>query len=372
MWVKYSNIKFGKLIMSLAENEILDDATLVRRLDKSDMYSYLCSISNDTLQSYRKAKSIFLFPSNNIKNIVGAGMGGSGMAPILLGSLFKDELTIPYVLSQDYNIPEFVNSETLLIAISDSGETEEIISQYYKAKERNAKIIIIGQRSRLIEIAKNDNIPYFDYSTPVPSRASFAFMLGSTLACLENIGVIRKDIESGLIEAIKNVEKLESEIGINIPFKENIAKKIALVLKTHTPILYIEPPFESLGPRFTKMLNENAKMFGFYNYLPEIRHNEIMSWTTTSNLKLNFISILIRENMKYSKMESEIDEIKKLLGSDIIEFRAFGDSKIARLFSLLYLMDMISYYTAILINKDPSETTELKQLKTKLRSSSTI
>jgi len=53
------------------------------------------------------------------KNIVGARNRGlwNGLL-IVIGSLFRDELTVPYVVSQDYNIPEFVNSNTLLIAIS--------------------------------------------------------------------------------------------------------------------------------------------------------------------------------------------------------------------------------------------------------------
>lgn len=351
----------------------LDDINYIRDLDRSNMYSYLCSIAKDTLESYKKAKNIFTFPSNDIKNIIGAGMGGSGMAPIALGSLLKDELTIPYALSQDYNIPESLTSNTLLIAISDSGKTEEVISQYYQAKKRGAKIIAISQGNKLIEIAKKNKIPYFAYSTPVPSRASFAFMFGPSLACLENISVVHDDKEDALLESIKVVNKLDAEIGINVPTEENIAKKVALLLKAHIPILYVEPPFGSLGSRFAKMLNENARMFAFYNHFPEIRHNEIMSWVSI-NRKLKFIPILLRDSEKNSKMEREIGEVKKLLRdcSDIIEFRAIGESKIARFYSLLHLTDMIAYYEAILVKKDPSGTPELKRLKSKLRASSML
>jgi len=351
----------------------LDDINYIRDFDRSNMYSYLCSIAKDSLESYNRAKKIFTIPSTGIKNIVGAGMGGSGMAPIALGSLLKDELTIPYATSQDYDVPGFLSSNTLLIAISDSGETEEVISQYYQAKKRDAKIIAIGQGNKLIEIAKKDSIPYFAYTTPVPSRASFAFMFGPILACLENISVVHDDKEDALLESIKVVNELDGEIGINVPTEENVAKKLALLLKTHVPILYVEPPFGSLGSRFAKMLNENARMFAFYNHFPELRHNEIMSWASAFNQKLKYIPILLRDNEKKSKMESEIDEIKKLMHSaDIIEFRAIGESKIARFYSLLHLTDMIAYYEAILVKKDPSGTPELSDLKSKLRASSII
>jgi len=350
----------------------LDNVEQINKLDKSNMYSYLCSIAKDTLNSYKKAKDVFLFAKNPIKNIVGAGMGGSGIPPIVIGSLFKNELKLPYTVSQDYNIPRFLNSQTLFIAISDSGETEEVISQYYYAKSRNATIIIIGQGSRLIDIAKKDNIPYFDYKTSVPSRASFAFMFGSLLACLENIDAIRNNVENSISQSVSVVDKLDKKIGIGINVKKNKAKQVALTLQTRIPILYIEPPFESLGPRFAKMMNENAKKFAFYNNFPEIRHNEMMSWLPPSSKNGKFIPILLRDNIKNSKMNKEIEEIKKYFGPDYFEFRAMTGSTIARFYSLLHLIDMIAYYSAILIHKDPSETHELRELKQKLRHLSII
>ncbi len=352
--------------MSFEESDILDNIDLIKKLDRSGMYSSLCSISKDSYESYKIAKSTFFFPNHDIKNIVGAGMGGSGMAPTVIGSLFRDELTVPFIISQDYNIPEFVNSNTLLIAISDSGETEEIISQYDQAKNKKAKIIVIGQGNSLIEKATEDKIPKHIYSTNVPARVSFAFMLGPSIACLENIGVVLEDKEEGLKEAIKIVEELNREIGFNVLTEKNIAKKIAIKLKTRIPILYIEPPFDSLGPRFAKMFNENAGMFAFYNRFPEARHNEIMSWASTSDFRRKFISILLRDN-KENSMKNEIDIVKRFLGYDVIELRASGKSKIARFFYLLHMTDMITFYEAILVNKDPSETPELKMLKHILR-----
>lgn len=360
--------------MSLERSVSLDNINRIKELDQSDMYSFLCSAGKDILESYKRAKGIFTFASS-IKNIVAAGMGGSGMAPTVLVSLFRDELTVPCVLSQDYDIPEFVDSNTLFMAISDSGETEEIISQYFLARKRGAKIIVIGQKkkvNKLIEIAKNDRNLCFDYSTSVPARASFAHMFGSSIACLENIGVINNDKEEGLLEAIEIINELNNEIGIDVPTIDNIAKKTALLLKTHIPILYIEPPFESIGPRFAKMFNENSRNFAFYNRFPELRHNEIMSWASTSDCRLKFIPILLRDDIINSTMEKEIDVIKEFLGSDVIEFRARGKSKIARFYYLLHLTDMISFYEAILVNKDPSTTPELRQVKDKLRALSIL
>jgi glucose/mannose-6-phosphate isomerase len=362
----------GEKQVSFKEFDNLDNIDLIKKLDRSGIYSYLCSISEHSYESYKEAKITFSFPNHDIKNIVGAGMGGSGMAPLVISSLFRDELKVPYIVSQDYNIPDFVNSNTLFIAISDSGETEETISQYNQANKKKAEIIVIGQGKKLIELAKKDNKRYYIYSTKVPARISFAFVFGPSIACLENIGVVLEDKEEGLKEAIEIVNELNSEIGVNVRTEKNIAKQIAIKLKTRIPILYIEPPFDSLGPRFTKMFSENARMFAFYNRFPEVRHNEIMTWASSSEFRLNFVPILLRDNKNNSRMETEIDIVKELLDSkvkEVIEFRAEGKSKIARFFYLLHLTDMITFYEAILVKKDPSETPELKELKKRLRAS---
>ena len=125
------------------------------------MNFYLSSQASHNLNIYQSEAEIF--EKNGILNVIAAGIGGSGMAPVALKYLFKDELTVPFVVSQAYNLPKFVNLRSLLIAISDSGKTEDIINQYYQAKQKGAKIIAIGQGDRLIEIAEKDNNQEFKY-----------------------------------------------------------------------------------------------------------------------------------------------------------------------------------------------------------------
>jgi len=359
--------------MSSTAKYDLDNTGLIEELDKSNMRFFLRSQALCSLESYRKVREESI-GMGKITNIVAAGMGGSGMPIMALNFLFRDEFKIPFVVSQTYELPNFADSNTLLIAISDSGETEEVISQFQQAKKRNAKIIAIGQRSRLIDLARKDNYPCYTYSSTAASRASFAFMFGSTLAYLENLDIIAGQKKDSLLESTKVIEDLDKEIGIEIPTRDNIAKRTAILLKNHIPIVYVESPFDSLGSRFAKMQNENAATFAFHNYLPEFRHNEIMPWVSKSIPDSMFVPVLIRDNVEHSLMEREIDEIKKVLDTNCrtIQFRARGSEKLARFFYLQYLLDMVSFYSGILSGKDPSITPALKQLKNKLRLESLI
>lgn len=351
----------------------LDNTGLIAELDKSNMQFFLRSQALSSLESYCKVRKEPIV-IGKITNIVAAGMGGSGMPLKAINFLFRDEFKIPFVVSQKYELPNFADSNTLLIAISDSGETEEVISQFQQAKKRSAKIIAIGQGNRLIDLARKDNYPCYTYSSTAASRASFAFMFGSTIAFLENLEIITGERKDSLLESTKVIEDLDKEIGIEIPTRDNIAKRTAILLRNRIPVVYVESPFESLGSRFAKMQNENAATFAFHNYLPEFRHNEIMPWVSKSIPDSMFVPVLIRDSAEHSRMEREIDEIKKVLNANrqTIQFRAKGCEKLARFFYLQYFLDMVSFYSGILSGKDPSITPALKQLKNKLRQESLI
>lgn len=359
--------------MASAAEYDLDNTELIAKLDKSNMRLFLRSQASCTLESYCEIRKEPI-SMGEIANIVAAGVGGSGMPIMALNFLFRDEFKIPFIVSQTYELPNFADSNTLLIAVSDSGETEEVIGQFQQAKKRNAKIIAISQGNRLIDLARKDNYPFYTYSSTAPSRASFAFMFGSALAYLENLDVIAGRREDSLLESAKVVEDLDKEIGIEIPTRDNIAKRTAILLKKHIPVVYVESPFDSLGSRFAKMQNENAATFAFHNYLPEFRHNEIMPWVSKSIPDSMFVSVLVRDSSEHSRMEREIEEIKKVLDANCrtIQFRAKGSEKLARFFYLQYLLDMVSFYSGILSGKDPSITPALKQLKNKLRQESLI
>src|SRR5213592_4850926 len=66
--------------------------------------------------------------SRIIKQIVVAGMGGSALAALLAKTWLGDDLAVPFEIIRDYNLPAYVDSSTLVIASSYSGNTEETLS----------------------------------------------------------------------------------------------------------------------------------------------------------------------------------------------------------------------------------------------------
>ncbi|MGZ4847755.1 MAG: SIS domain-containing protein [Halobacteriota archaeon] len=321
-------------------------------------------MGDDTLRSYVSAKEKLVISTDNIHHIVGAGMGGSGQPVFAASSLLNRELRLPIVSSQTYGIPGFVGPNTLFVAISHSGGTEETIEQYCLAKDRGAQTVVIATGGKLLEMAKEDGVPWFRYESRYPPRASFAFMFGAFLACLERAGAI-EDCYPALQEAKEIAEKVQRRNAREVGTDENTAKTIALALQERTPLVYIEPPFDGIGPRFTKTMNENASRFAFYNVLPELRHNEIMCWAVEPK-PAQYLPIFVRDDARFSSLEREVDAVRERVGSDQKELLAEGESLLARFFSLLVVVDAIAYYEAILMDKDPRTTFALDDLKAEL------
>ena len=93
-------------------------------------------------------------PGSDTRNIVIAGMGGSGIGANLVESLTFGRIPIPITVCKSYNIPQFVNPHTLFIACSYSGNAEETVAALNKALLKRAQVIAISSGGKLLDICK--------------------------------------------------------------------------------------------------------------------------------------------------------------------------------------------------------------------------
>src|SRR3989338_5769533 len=76
--------------------------------------------------------------SGKVDKIVIAGMGGSAVGGDLLKAYMHNS-KIPVFVVRDYQVPNFVDENTLVFAASYSGNTEETLSAYEDALRKKAK-----------------------------------------------------------------------------------------------------------------------------------------------------------------------------------------------------------------------------------------
>ncbi|MEK6869762.1 MAG: bifunctional phosphoglucose/phosphomannose isomerase, partial [Nanoarchaeota archaeon] len=318
-------------------------------LDSQNMLQVIKDFPNQCRVALSLPKGLSI--SNNINNIVVAGMGGSAIGGDLLKSYMNDA-NIPVYVNRDYKLPGFVNENSLVFAVSYSGNTEETLSSLKDAKEKNAQIIGITSGGKLaIECKKVIKIP-----SGFQPRAALGYLFFPMLGVLHNSNIARVKNEdlNEVLEILKNTSKFNDD-----------GEKLAKSLKEKIPVIYAS---EALGPiamRWKTQINENAKMPAFYNVFSEMNHNEIAGY---KGMDSKFAAVIIRDKHDNGSIKKRMDVCKEIMEDKVYvkEVETQGNGLLARMLSAIYLGDFVSYHLALWNRVDPSPVEIIEAMKRKL------
>jgi glucose/mannose-6-phosphate isomerase len=296
-------------------------------------------------------------PDYKFNKIVICGMGGSAVSGDLLKDLLKNRISIPIDVCRDYHLPAYVDKDTLTFCISYSGNTEETLSQFVDCVKRKSKIIGITSGGKLEEWCKNFNLPYVLIPSGYQPRSALPYLLFSIIVCLQKLGVVNlhKEIDE-TIEILKKI-KIDS------------VKKLANSMKDSTIVVYSSDEFSGVVRRVKTQINENSKMPAKYDVFPELDHNEIVGYQN-ERLNNNSFVLILRDKDEPEEIKARIEITKDLIKGKvkgIEEIWAEGKSKLARMMSLVFLGDVLSYELAVLNNVDPVEVENIVVLKKRLK-----
>ncbi len=321
-------------------------------VDKSNMGSILARFPQQCREALDFAKEIRI--ETKINRIVVAGMGGSGIA----GQILKDYLgtKIPIHVIQDYNLPEFVDAYSLVFCVSYSGNTAETIAAFRTAIRKSAQVVAITTGGKLKELAKKLNKAIVEVPKSLPPRAALGYLFIPMLTVLQNSGAItdRTDEIKKMIDTLRNIK-----------FKEK-AQELAIKLQDNIPIIYSSNMLKAVALRWKQQFNENSKVHCFCNVFPELDHNEIMGY---ENLKGEYFVIILRDEDDKFEIKERIALTKKLIAEScpVREIVVKGESLLSKIFSTIYLGDIISYYLALLYGIDPTPVYSIEEIKKELR-----
>ena len=308
-------------------------------------------------------------PARNFKNIVVLGMGGSAIGGDLLSDYLVDELSIPIVVIRGYDIPKFVDENSLVFAVSYSGNTEETISTLKKCLEAKARIIVLTSGGKLAVLSQENNFPVIKVPAGIQPRAAISYLFFPVLKALERLGLI-KERSSEIDETIGILQDLSREYCAKSPSENNSAKKVALSLYQHLPLVYgSEGLLEAVAMRWKTQINENSKWPCFWNVFPELDHNEIVGYEIENNINRQVKIIYLQDKEGLLRVEQRREITRKIIQGKVAEFIVCptkGKGKMSRMFSLIFLGDLASYYLAILNQVDPSPVACIEDLKKEL------
>ena len=263
---------------------------------------------------------------------------------------------------KDYSIPAFVSENTLVIASSYSGNTEETLSALAEADEKTNNIVCICSGGTIKD--RSDEKGYGCIVIPggMPPRAAFGYSFPQIFAILNAYDLISWNIRSEFESAIQLLEKESSEI-------KNEASKAAEILSNKLPIIYSESGFEGVCIRFRQQINENSKKLCWHHVIPEMNHNELVGWAS-GNDKLAVV--ILRTEDDHPQTQKRMELCKGIFAKytkNVNEVYAKGDDQLMRNYYLIHFVDYVSSHLADMYGVDPVEVNVIDYLKGELAKS---
>ena len=292
--------------------------------------------------------------------VVLLGMGGSAMAAAIatLGASTRR----PMFVHRGYGLPVWaVDSQATVIAISYSGNTEEVLSGVDVAIASRLPIAAIASGGRLGEIAIERDLPYAEVPGGLQPRAGVGYQTAAVAATLDAAGLSSNRRES-LIEAADVVEEL---LGAGRGGAVVLGRDLAEGLDNRTAVIYGGRGVgETAAYRWKTQINENAKRPAFSGTVPEMNHNELEGWRPGDGE--HFGVIYLRDAGEHPAVARRLDLSGSVLSGSVHrvgDVRSAGQGPLARFFSLAVVGDVASVAMAAAEGIDPTPVKRLEEFK---------
>lgn len=333
------------------------DYTTLNKFDPHGMHK----IYDEWPQMAKERYNADLTPADfaNITHIVFAGMGGSGaIHDIFSAILSKTNVHVSVV--KGYHLPNTVNSDTLVVTTSVSGNTVETITVLDSAKKSSCKLIAFSSGGKMERYCLENRIEHRNIPMYLSPRSSFPSFLFSMLRVLEHVTPIKK---SDIVESINVLEELQKKISYHNLAPSNPSLDLANWL-TDIPVIYYPWGLQATAVRFKNSLQENAKMHVMIEDIIEACHNGIVAWERKSHVK----PVLIRGHDDYIKTKERWDIIKEYFEQKNIEYREIYSVKgsiLTKLINLIYLLDYSTIYRSVMSSIDPTPVVPIDFVKSR-------
>jgi glucose/mannose-6-phosphate isomerase len=290
--------------------------------------------------------------------IVTVGMGGSGIAGSLLAALLPAEV----VSVRGYTVPRWVGEESLVVALSYSGDTEETLSAFHDALPRTRRLLAVTSGGALGALCAEQGISWIKIPSGYQPRAALGYLLFPLLGLFGRLGLI-----GGLEGVFSVLDEVAHEAAPGEG--ENEAQRLARALHGRVPLIYGAGPTAPVALRWKTQVNENAKQPAFCAEIPELCHNEVVGWELSGKILPQGSIVFLRSRHDHPRVRARVEILQQLLSErelPWLEVHGRGESVLAQMLSLLFLGDWVSAYLALANGMDPTPVEIIRDLKDRL------
>jgi glucose/mannose-6-phosphate isomerase len=349
------------------DTTVIESVERIRAADPGNMLDRIKDLPKQVRDAWTIARAAQLPPAHgDVRNITVAGMGGSAIGGDLAAALLAGELKVPMSVHRDYGLPAYVGRDSLVIASSYSGNTEESLSSFEEAQRRGARVLVLTTGGRIAELARAARYPVITFSYPAQPRAALGYSLGLVLGALTRLGFVR-DLSADIDAALADVAKLEERVHEGA--RTNDAKKLAIELYGRIIFAYGGGVLGVMARRVKGQWNENAKNWGAFDVLPELNHNGVVGFPHPDIARDALTVLLLRSDRDNPRHKLRFDVTRELLDRASIPHKTLqfsGANMLSEVLQLTLFTDYVSFYVALLNGADPSPVKSIDYLKERL------
>lgn len=353
----------------------LDQIESFRQVDKSGMGMILEEFPQRAEEAFASPLPAFNFSPAEIRSVAVVGLGGSAISGDLASSALEGMAGKPIATVRSAILPAWADKDTLVIAVSYSGNTAEVLAAYEEARQRRCPVVAVASGGKLAEYAARDHMPWVAVGASLQPRLAVGDLTAAVMKIAMWVcGISWEDTFRVIVGALG---ELQPQLISSVPTEQNPAKLLAYKLFDHLPVVAGGGVMAPVARRWKTQMNENAKLICIAEGVPELFHNTIEGLKNPLRIADNSIWILLEAlddpavpagqlDKLSSLLESSgirVERVKAPLKNETLTGQAPAFDLCAAQWRLLYLGDWVSYYLAILDNVDPMPVETIQAFK---------
>src|SRR3989344_465083 len=288
----------------------------------------------------------------NFKRVLVCGMGGSALGGRVVKAYASDKSSASIDVLTDYSLPSYVDSQTLIIASSYSGNTEETVSCLNQAIEKKLPVFVIAAGGKLIDLARANNLPVYilnpKFNPSNQPRLAVGYSIGAIFGALSNCGAIN-ETDNEILEVVDFLKVEQGELKTN-------AEELAGIIRGKTPILVASEHLTGAVHVVKNQLNESAKSFSASFDIPELNHHLMEGLKNPNDVTSKLLFIFFSSGLYHERIQKRYPLTKEVVEKNNVatyEYKMVGDNKLKQVFEVIQLGSYVQMYLGALYQEDP-------------------
>jgi glucose/mannose-6-phosphate isomerase len=350
----------------------LDDYNQFTNLDTQNILAAIDGLPEQLETAWRSGQAQPLPAWGGIQRVLVTGMGGSAIGADLLSAYAYPLSPIPLQVHRDYGLPSWAKGpQTLVIASSHSGNTEETLSGFTAALESGCHILAIttgGKLAAAAQKAASADHALWIFEHHGQPRTAVGYSFGLLLATLARLHLI-PDPAAELHNALLAMRLQQTHLKANVPVVQNPAKRMAGQWVGRWVSILGSGLMSPVARRWKGQISELAKAWGQFEALPEADHNTLAGTQNPEALLSHMFTVFLSAPSDHprNRLRSELTRREFMVeGINTDTFQASGDTPLAHLWTCLHFGDYAAYYLAMLYEVDPTPVAVMENLKQEL------